>query len=133
MMDLPSEETGVFWHYAQNTKNPDAKKRTNKTGKWMIFPKVEEVDMVWERIKNKTIVGDLGISAKVATARPNALARDKRVRLICVYTYDCEDKEDVLEVRRKLTQMGFKQTLYYKPDSMTSDMKYGKNAWSYKV
>ena len=130
-MILPSEDVGEFWHYAFNPQRAH-KITTKKTGKWMLFPSVLKVDEVWELIKTETCENRLGCSAKVATARPNALAWDKSARLICVYTYDHEDKEDVFDIRKKLFNLGFEKTIYYKPDYMTSAMTYGKNSWIYR-
>lgn len=127
----PMNDTTRMWHHSRaevDRQDVDP----NKVGKWMIFVPVENVDSVWSRIKKATDSNSLGLSAKCATARPNSRAKDPNIKLICVYTYDYDDKEDVFHVRQKLTEMGFKQTLYYKADMQTANGKYGKGSWMYK-
>jgi hypothetical protein len=45
-----------------------AKQRNCTTGKWMLFPTLENVDDVWEKVTIGTGEGQLGIAAKVSTA-----------------------------------------------------------------
>ena len=70
------------------------------TGKWMLFPSADDVNTVWRAVAEGTARGELGIAAKVATDEGNG---DRVPRLICVYTVDFADKEDV---RRVLEQLG---------------------------
>lgn len=51
--------------------------------------------------------GELGHRSKVATAKRNPNARSAATKVICVYTYDYEDTEDVKRVRGKLRELGF--------------------------
>jgi hypothetical protein len=104
------------------------------TGKWMLFPSVDLVDQVWAAVARATSNGDLGISAKVATDDGSG---DGRPRLICVYTYDYEDLQDVKRVLMKLRGMGLlekeKGLIYYKCDAYTylnilRDNPYGLRA-----
>jgi hypothetical protein len=46
------------------------------------------------------------------------------MHVICVYTQDWEDKEDVMRVRTKLRRLGFNRTLHYKRDKDTRAGKY---------
>ncbi|MBN1328499.1 MAG: DUF1917 domain-containing protein [Candidatus Heimdallarchaeota archaeon] len=100
---------------------------TNCTvGKWMLFISKDEVDDIWKRIANSVLTNNLGSceSAKVATA-----LQGKDVYVICVYTNNYLDIEDVLLVREKLRELGFTQTLYYKPDIYTHLDIYSKNPY----
>ncbi len=38
---------------------------------------------------------------------------------MCVYTYDCEDENDVMKIRDHLRGMGFKKAASYKNDEQT--------------
>ena len=73
------------------------------TGKWMLFPSSAKVNAVWQLVAEATISEQLGCGAKVAT--DGGLGNDWP-RLICVYTEDCSDHEDVERVLRKLAEMG---------------------------
>lgn len=46
--------------------------------------------------------------------------------VICVYTYDYEDKEDVMRVRERLREVGFHRKLPYKTDAATLAGQYRK-------
>jgi len=75
---------------------------TERGGKWLLFVHREEVNEVWERICDALTSGRLGSYAKVSTARPNPNSADSRKHVICVYTYDSEDREDVMRIRASL-------------------------------
>lgn len=84
-------------------------------GKWMLFSSPSHVDDVWARVARATSAGELGTGAKVATARD-----DRKSRLICVYTYDFSDKNDVKRVWRKLNELKLvEQGIFYKCDAYT--------------
>lgn len=72
------------------------------TGKWMVFPEVRDVNLVWKVIADATASGELGICAKVATHSGDIDGRAKQERLICVYTKDFSDGEDVRRVVRQM-------------------------------
>lgn len=40
--------------------------------------------------------------------------------MLCVYTYDCDDVDDVMKIRSHLREMGFKRTTSYKSDEQTN-------------
>jgi hypothetical protein len=105
------------------------------SGKWMLFPSVEHVDDVWAAVAGATVKGKLGIVAKVATntSAPGGL-------LICVYTKDFADREDIRRVLVALIDMGLvskgergSRPIYYKCDAYTHlDVKSG-NIWGLKA
>ncbi len=124
----PSQVTDTyFWLIANNSRT--IKRPTERTGKWLIFKSWDDLDNLWERVKKATYSGDLGPSSKVATKTPNPLSKDPDTGVICVYTYDYEDKKDVRRVRRKLLSIGITELLYYKPDEATRDGVYGSTGW----
>ncbi|EUC47936.1 hypothetical protein COCMIDRAFT_34503 [Bipolaris oryzae ATCC 44560] len=86
------------------------------SGKWMLFPKSVDVTRVWKQIVAGVIENRLGSGCKVATDD------GKEERLICVYTKDFQDTQDVLRVLRELENMGLLSAgrpIYYKPDAYT--------------
>ena len=74
--------------------------------------------------------GKLGSLAKCATAMPNPNATDPNSKVICVYTYDAEDKDDVIRIAWELYQLGVAPiVLNYKQDRETSEGKYVKRGY----
>lgn len=79
----------------------------------MIFCKPEEVNDVWSSIAKETANANLGTAAKVAPDNGS----DRSDRLICVYTKDFNDEEDVSRVLHKLKELGViekSKPIYYK-------------------
>ena len=89
-----------------------------------MFVPSKKTDEVWNMIKFATESGRLGNSSKVATAKYNPNARDRSTKVICVYTYDYEDEEDVMRVREELRRLGFDNKIPYKTDEATLSGKY---------
>ncbi|KAF2821754.1 DUF1917-domain-containing protein [Ophiobolus disseminans] len=99
------------------------------SGKWMLFPKLEEVTQVWKKVVAGIIDGRLGPTAKVALdeGKPGD-------RLICIYTKDFRDEDDVLRVLRELETMGLLgcgRSIYYKSDAYTYLDLYKQTAEEY--
>ena len=100
---------------------------SENSGKWLLFISTGRIDSVWRIINLETKAGRLGIAAKVATAKHNELSTSASVRLICVYTYDCNDLDDVRRVRQQLRELGFIKKISYKTDAATIEGKYSQN------
>lgn len=98
--------------------------RESKTGKWLIFVDISELDETWQKIKKFTEQGILGDGAKAATAKPNPNASSPNEKVICVYTYNWLDTDDVFRVEQALRAIGIEQTIYYKADSDTGGGQY---------
>jgi hypothetical protein len=94
---IPSKVRDRYWI---ESAAPNGKWSPN-SGKWLLFITVDRIDSAWKLIDLETKLGRLGVSAKVATAKPNSLAANSKLRLICIYTYDCTDIDDVLRVRSR--------------------------------
>jgi hypothetical protein len=118
----PTEETEAYWIRVWST-GPQPK-ATERSGKWLLFVAVEKVDEVWAAIKQATEAGQLGPCSKVATMRPNPNAQDPWKKVICVYTYDSDDRADVLRIREALRELGFMDKLAYKTDEATLEGRY---------
>lgn len=74
--------------------------------KWLVFVPAGRIDWWWEQIRLGTEQGRLGISAKAATARVSELAVSPRMKLICLYTRNWRDRDDVRRVLRQLRDLG---------------------------
>lgn len=118
----PSKIKNDFWVHVENPNPP--KQWTEHSGKWLIFTPLVRLDEKWNLIARETKLGLLGISAKAATAKPNGLAKNSFIKVICVYTYDSTDKDDVLRVREHLRTLGFIKKLSYKTDHATIEGRY---------
>jgi len=84
------------------------------SGKWMIYSSQENIDEIWKVVSSSVMKNELGIAAKVSS-----IMQRQESYLICVYTKDYFDKEDVDRVRNRLKELGFIQKLYYKTDMYT--------------
>ena len=97
-----------------------AQKTNVISGKWMLFPSSAYVDNVWRKVVTATSEGMLGCSAKVATDDGSG-----KPRLICIYTEDFSNKEDVKRVLRQLEELRLvksgqeEQGIFYKCDAYT--------------
>lgn len=110
--EVPREESD--WLYAQNQKYPDVD--YEKTGKWMIFIQKEEIDSVWNQIKEAIKDGNLW-NSKVSTSDPS-----DPVHAIMIYTKDYADIDDVISALEYLESSGIKpanKVIHYKTDQQT--------------
>jgi hypothetical protein len=119
----PSEVMCTYWLHAER-KSGTYPEATENCGKWLVFVPALQIDEVWANIKLATEEGRLGSSAKVATARPNPNATNPDTKVICVYTYDWTDEEDVRQIRQELRQLGITSKIPYKADEDTYAGKY---------
>ncbi|KAF1973312.1 DUF1917-domain-containing protein [Bimuria novae-zelandiae CBS 107.79] len=100
------------------------------SGKWMLFLSLEELTRVWRLIVDGVINNRLGPVAKVAPeqGKPGE-------RLICIYTKDFRDKDDIRRVLQELVSMGVtgtgKNTIHYKSDPYTCLNIYRQTAAQY--
>lgn len=113
----PSKVRDDYWVYAHHPNPPYD--WSERSGKWLIFTSFKTLDQVWKTIAEETLAGRLGISAKAATAKPNGLGKNPWIKVICVYTYDSSDVQDVMRVRLRLRELGFTKKLSYKTDTAT--------------
>ena len=91
-----------------------AKKSGVLVGKWLIYRADTEIDRAWRTVATATFNRRLGISAKASTA-----ASRQKQHVICVYSENYLNLEDVMHVRAKLRTLGFNEALCYKPDLYT--------------
>jgi len=84
-------------------------------GKWLVYRARDEIDSTWLTIARATFNRTLGSGAKVSTAEEDETKR----HVICIYTRNYLDFDDVKRVRGLLRDMGFTESLCYKPDIYT--------------
>lgn len=122
---LPSKTTGVHWIILDAPGAEGSGLGDERAGKWLIFVPEDEVDAAWKKVRDETMKGTLGISAKVSTAKPNPDSRDWRA-VIYVYTRDWADEADVMRVRERLRDLGFTERIGYKRNIETYRGEYSK-------
>jgi len=79
----------------------------------MLFVEPQEINLVWGVVAQATVKNELGHAAKVA---PDA-GEGQKQRLVCIYTNDFTDMEDVARVVRKMKDIGLivtNRAIYYK-------------------
>lgn len=109
------------------SKNVRYPNQSAKSGKWLIFVSIADIDAVWKKIKLATENGLLGDSSKASTARINPNATKIDMRVICVYSYDHGDRGDVMRIRNELRKIGVVNKISYKTDDATRRGLYEKN------
>ena len=122
---IPGRTTRMYW-IVQDAPGvqPDAIE-DELAGKWLIFLPLERVDEAWIKVRDATCRNELGISAKVSTAKPNPDSRDS-MKVIYVYTPDWRDEADVMRVRERLRELGFVDRIGYKRNIETFRGEYSQ-------
>lgn len=117
----PSKEMTEYWKV--DIAKHDYPTHTEYGGKWLIYCDKKIVDNTWTLLKDTQKEGLLGNLMKVATAL--SAMRYKGQHVICIYTYDSRDYNDVIRVREGLKAIGFTEPLNYKRDIETINGIYG--------
>ncbi len=124
----PTKAEASHWLYSKHTSegcheinNP----YKTYVGKWLIFESPDKIDDTWNKVKDATDKKLLGISSKVSTKRQTKEYKGSQY-VICVYTKDFRDKEDIKQVLQELRKIGILNKLYYKTDSTTIEGIYSK-------
>lgn len=118
--DLPSLDKSSAWKYAAQPGLKDFHS-TDKTGKWCLNIPKESIDDAWQKVKLACAEGKL-LVAKTSTALTSGRYP---TFLICVYTKNWEDMDDLNQTREVLREIGFTQPLKYKRDIETLNGVYG--------
>lgn len=117
-MDCTGEVVQEKWQVVQDLRELAAACNL-VTGKWMLFVKPGNVNNVWAKVARATANDELGIGAKVATRTD-----PREARLVCVYTRDFRDKDDVARVLNRLTELELVnprgRRVYYKTGQLSS-------------
>ena len=129
---------GVHWIWARSPGQPQELDLV-LVGKWLIYVACGHVGYCWHRVREATEERTLGIGAKVSTDWGKAQdlagivaegAAGWRDHVICVYTADWRNREDVARVGSRLAEIDAvrTQTLHYKPDALTYGGMWAGNA-----
>jgi len=132
---IPTKTTLMYWIVQDAPDFTKEAKDDEKAGKWLIFLPDNRVDELWRKVRDATAAGELGVSAKVSTVKPNPESRDER-KVIYVYTRDWADEADVMRVRGRLREMGVVDRIGYKRNIETFRGEYsekGKKVTYYSV
>ena len=93
-----------------------------KVGKWMVHVPSEKVDEVWGLIATAIFNEDFGsavLTAKVSPKNEENSVEDPIMHVICVYTSDFTDMQEVVKAENVLRNLGIRIDLKYKPDLYT--------------
>lgn len=106
-MLVPNQVTLDYWIYSNAKTNFSS---TNTSGKWCIILSSTEINSAW------SIINSLVNSCKLIFAKVSTKKFNKSSYIICVYTNDYNDIQEVFNTRHVLRENGFTQELYYKRD-----------------
>ena len=120
---VPSCTTQMFWIVQDAPDILPVDIDDERAGKWLIFVEKNDADRLWAQIRDTTVSGNLGTSAKVSTAKENPDSRDERY-VIYVFTADWSNEADVMGVREKLRSFGVEQRIGYKRNIETYHGEY---------
>jgi hypothetical protein len=122
---LPTKTSQMYWIVLDAPGSAPEAIEDENAGKWLIFQEPDAVDAAWKKVRDATVAHELGVSAKVSTAKPNPDSRDNR-KVIYIYTKDWADEGDVMRVREKLRELGFTDRIGYKRNIETFAGEYAQ-------
>ncbi|OBT90011.1 hypothetical protein VE02_01597 [Pseudogymnoascus sp. 03VT05] len=101
------------------------------TPTWMLFSSVDRVDHIWSIVAHAVATNQLGPGATVS---PKLKHPETGSRLICIYTYDFSDTEDIIRGLHKLRELGLVAPnewppRYYNCDAYTYLEIHPGNQW----
>jgi len=120
---IPSRTKRIYWISQDAPDSPTDAATSEKGGKWLVFVEMDVVDKLWKEIRNATANSQLGLSAKVSTAKPNPDSRDDRC-VIYVFTGNWEDEDEVMGIRERLKELGVTWRIGYKRNIETLQGMY---------
>jgi hypothetical protein len=104
---------------------------TEDTGKWCLFRPTDQIDELWRKVRTAIRGGSL-LAGMVSTAKRAQFHKGSYV--ICVFTPDWRDREEVMRVRGLLREIGVTEELGYKRDIETANGVYkGPEEWYYRA
>jgi len=115
-----------YWVYAQR-KDGKYPEHTSRGGKWLIFVGSHNLNRMWAKVQIAVEKGRLGSMAKAPAAKLDSHSRNSNAKVICVYTYDWKDRQDVERVREELRKIGITRKISYKTDEDTERGIYHAN------
>ena len=92
---VPTMTTIDYWIKMEVDRNDYDPK---DVGKWLLFLPPSEIDAAWIKIKDLLKDHKLGDAAKVSTAKRGGMVEDVTKYVICVFTNDSNDVEDIARI-----------------------------------
>ena len=94
---------------------------------WQIlFFSRSKIDVSWTAIAKAVVSGTLGTAAKMFESDSS---EEESYYVICVYTEDFTNEEEVWAAEKSLRKLGITERLYYKPNIYTTVGIYRENEW----
>lgn len=130
---LPDVKPSQAWHargylYAPNSRNFVS---TELTGKWCIKCDASSVDDLWAKVCGE--IRTYRLFTALVSSPHNARAHGGTY-IICVFTPDWADEDDVMRARQVLRELGVTEEIGYKRDIETANGVYGTPAeWYYRA
>lgn len=118
-----TQQEGWIWVFNRDVDYPP--EHPVRGGKWLVFLGHESADQYWRIIAEEVLKGNLGDTAKISTAKSAEKYGARHV--VCVYTYDCADKDDAMRIRECLRACGIQRPIRYKTDIQTRLGLYDSN------
>ena len=121
--DLPSQVSDALWLTAQSPLATAPQFDETKVGKWLVFADPGHVDSTWALIASG--VERDGLDGCCLQAKTSTLASLQKSRhVICVYTEDFGDRDQVGRCLAQLRALGIGGRLQYKTDIQTHSGVY---------
>lgn len=130
---LPDVRPSQAWHVENFLYSPNAQnfESNEVTGKWCIKCDKDTVDELWQKVCQEIRTYRL-FTALVSS--PNNARRHGGSYIICVFTPDWADEDDVMRARQVLRELGVTQEIGYKRDIETNNNVYGvPEEWYYRA
>lgn len=130
---LPDVKPSQAWDvrgylYAPNARNFVS---TKLTGKWCIKCDKDKVDDLWAKVCGE--IRTYRLFTALVSSPHNAQAHGGTY-IICVFTPDWADEDDVMRARQVLRELGVTEEIGYKRDIETANGVYGTPAeWFYRA
>lgn len=114
---IPSQTFDRFWLFHVYEDYEFKKdKLLRLSGKWLIFDSITSIDKHWKKVLDALDNNLLGPSAKVCTSKKKIGFENNDRRVICVFTEDYNDLDDVWRVEKAIRSIGIENKLLYKLD-----------------
>lgn len=125
---IPSRTIDRYWLFHLDENYVFKKEKGDRrSGKWLLFDSFDKIDEYWKLIMNALDSNSLGPSAKVATSKVKEGFESNKNRVICIYTENYNDLDDVWRIEKGIRNMGILNKLVYKLDEDVG--KYEKDGF----
>lgn len=126
--DLPSRITNnVHWVYAYKPDYPDIRLTEYSGGKWLIFERAgNTLDDLWMKCV-KALNDGLFCDRIKCSSMSHVEMSGKEDGVICVYTDDENDIDEIKRVLKELRSIGIRFKICYKSNADTMNRIYGNN------